>query len=316
MRMTTKQELGRIERVRLRDVWEREDSNFTPWLAENISLLGGALGMNLEVRAQETAVGIYWLDILAHDQDKDSPVVIENQLGVTDHNHLGKLLTYAAGFNANTMVWIAGEFRDEHREALDLLNQRTDEDTQFFGVEMELTKIGNSLPAPSFKLVAIPRKWRNPKQRVSGGRSERYRRFYQDLVARFNKEAPEFTDLSSEEIGTRHFCQLTPAGQNANYSASLPGGSGTAWVELVIKSDDRKELFGLLEENKKDVEAKLGESLLWRVEHYGNSAIILERQYDGLFDVPETKEELQNWMVERLLRFKEVFGPRLAELVE
>ena len=87
--MTTKQELGRVERVELRDVWEREDSNFTPWLAENISLLGGALGMNLEVRAQETAVGIYWLDILAHDRDKDSPVVIENQLGVTDHNHLG-----------------------------------------------------------------------------------------------------------------------------------------------------------------------------------------------------------------------------------
>lgn len=312
--MTIKQKLGTIERVGLRDVWRHEAENFTPWLADNISLLGGALGMDLEVRAQETAVGIYWLDILAHDRDNDCPVVIENQLGVTDHDHLGKLLTYAAGFNANTMVWIAGEFRDEHREALDLLNQRTDEDTQFFGIEIELSKIGNSLPAPSFKLVAIPRKWRNPKQRVGGGRSERYRAFYRELIERLNSKVRGFTDLSIERVGTTHHCQIAQEGQKANYTASLPGGD-KAWVELVIHSHDRQELFGLLEEEKVEIEAELGD-LSWRIEHFGNSAIILERQYSGAFNAPEAKEELQDWMMDRLLKFKEVFGPRLAELVD
>ena len=313
--MTTALELGTAERVRLRDVWENEAKNFTPWLADNISLLSDALGIDLEVRAQETAVGIYWLDILAHDRDNDRPVVIEDQLGVTDHDHLGKLLTYAAGFNANTMVWIAGEFRDEHREALDLLNQRTDEDTQFFGVEMELSKIGDSLPAPNFKLVAIPRKWRNPKQRVGGGRSERHRIFYMELVERMNTSPCGFADVPIDKIGTRHFCNIASFGQIANYAASLPGGN-TAWVELVIRGDGRKELFSQLEECKGEIQDKIGESLSWRDEHYGNSAIILERQFSGTFDGPETKEELQGWMVDRLLKFKEVFGHRLAELVE
>ena len=313
--MATAQELGTIERIRLRDVWKYEDKNFTPWLAANISLLGGALGLDLEVRAQETAVGIYWLDILAHDRENDSPVVIENQLGVTDHDHLGKLLTYAAGFNANTMVWIAGEFRDEHREALDLLNQRTDEDTQFFGVEVELTKIGDSLPAPNFKLVAIPRKWRNPKQRIGGGRSERHRVFYKELVGRMNTNLCGFADVPIEKIGTRHFCNVASVGQIANYAASLPGGN-TAWVELILRGEGRRVLFSQLEERKDDIQAKLGESLLWRDEHYGNSAIILERQYNGRFDAPETKEELQEWMIDRLLKFKEVLGPRLEELVD
>ena len=322
--MTTKQELGRVERVELRDVWEREDSNFTPWLAENISLLGGALGMNLEVRAQETAVGIYWLDILAHDRDKDSPVVIENQLGVTDHNHLGKLLTYAAGFNANTMVWIAGEFRDEHREALDLLNQRTDEDTQFFGVEMELTKIGNSLPAPSFKLVAIPRKWRNPKQRSGSGSrgSERYRQFYQDLVARLNKEVPGFTDLSGGAIGTQHHLTIAPAGQNVRYSTSFNNfGSSQmkAWVQLVIRSGDRdwdQTLFNKLKKHKEKIESEeLQEPLVWRPDHFRQSGIMVP-WVGNIDNSPETLQEIQDWMVDRLLKFKKVFGPRLAELVE
>ena len=275
--MAILQELARIENVGdLHKVWEHEAHDFTPWLAENISLLSCTLGINLEVRGQEAQVGIYSLDILAHDRDHDRPVVIENQLGTTDHDHLGKLLTYAAGFDANTMIWIAGEFRDEHREALDLLNQRTDVETQFFGVEMELTKIGESLPAPSFKLVAIPRKWRNPKQRAGGGRSERHRAFYKELVERMNSSPRGFAEVPIDKIGTRHFCNIASVGQIANYAASLPGGN-KAWVELIIHNDDRIELFRLLEQDKEDVEVKLGD-LLWRVEHYGNSAIISERQ--------------------------------------
>ena len=149
--MAIKQELGTFRRVGLRSVWPDEAADFTPWLADNISLLGDALGMNLEARAQEEAVGIYWLDILAHDRKNDRSVVIENQLGTTDHSHLGQLLTYAGGFNADVAVWIAGEFRDEHRQALDLLNRRTGDETEFYGIEVEVLKIENSRPSVNFQ---------------------------------------------------------------------------------------------------------------------------------------------------------------------
>ena len=121
---------------------------------------------DLEVEAREAPVGSFSLDILARDQD-NRQVVIENQLEATDHTHLGQLLTYAAGFDANVIVWIAKNFRDEHRDALDLLNRRTGEDTEFFGVEVELWQIDDSRRAPYFKPVVTPNEWRKQTVRPS-----------------------------------------------------------------------------------------------------------------------------------------------------
>lgn len=133
--------LAKIERVDLREAWRNEARDFTPWLAENIAELGEALGMELELQETEAAVGDYSLDVLATDLNENRPVIIENQLEATNHTHLGQLLTYAAGHDANVIVWLTKEFRDEHRAALDWLNQRTDDNTQFFGVVVELWRI-------------------------------------------------------------------------------------------------------------------------------------------------------------------------------
>ena len=152
--------LAKIERVDLREAWPNEAQDFTPWLAENIAELGEALGMDLELQQTEAAVGGYSLDMLATDQNQNRTVIIENQLEATNHDHLGKLLTYAAGYDANVIVWLTREFRDEHRLALDWLNQRTGDDTQFFGVVVEVWKIDNSRPAPHFNLVVTPNEWR------------------------------------------------------------------------------------------------------------------------------------------------------------
>ena len=126
-------ELAKIEKVDLRAVWPDEADDFTLWLQDNIDQLGAALGMDIEVQEREAAVGRFSLDLLAQDGN-GRPVIIENQLEATDHDHLGKLLTYAGGHDAEVIVWIAKEFRDEHRAALDFLNSRTGEDTEFFGV--------------------------------------------------------------------------------------------------------------------------------------------------------------------------------------
>ena len=149
-------QLATIDKVDLRGVWENEAADFTPWLGENLTALGEALGLDLELKGQEAPVGGFSLDVLAHEPNTNRPVIIENQLETTDHDHLGKLITYASGYDANVVVWITREFKDEHRQALDWLNQRSGEDTEFFGVVIEVWKIDDSRPAPHFRVVSAP----------------------------------------------------------------------------------------------------------------------------------------------------------------
>ena len=147
------QKLGRLERVKLREAWSTEAQDFTPWLAreENLAILSETLEVELQPEAQEKSVGPFRADILCRNADDGGTwVLIENQLERTDHLHLGQLLTYAAGLNAVTICWIAASFTDEHRAALDWLNEITDERFHFFGLEVELWRIGDSEPAPKF----------------------------------------------------------------------------------------------------------------------------------------------------------------------
>ena len=156
---TTK--LGKLEKKDLRDIWTSEAGGFTPWLAEaqNLALLGDTIGIELELEAQEKTVGPFRADILCKDTTDGNWVLIENQLERTDHTHLGQLLTYAAGLKAVTIVWIADKFTDEHRAALDWLNEITDDRFNFFGLEIELWQIGDSPIAPKFNIVCKPNDW-------------------------------------------------------------------------------------------------------------------------------------------------------------
>ena len=312
--MTTSKDLASIQKVDLREVWPDEARDFTPWLAEHLSELGKALGLELEMQAREAPVGGYSLDILARDLGSGRPVVIENQLESTDHTHLGQLLTYAAGFDANVAIWIAKEFRDEHREALDLLNHRTGEDTQFFGVEVELWKIDDSRPAVNFKLVATPNEWQ--KQAVSNAqaavseRGERYRAFFQKFVEALREEH----NITNVRTGNG-FLSIRLQ-QGVSYAAAF-GHDKRVRVEVFINNRDRdwnKNLFDKLLEHKESIESELGSSLEWdRLDDYRRSRIFLG--HDGSIDSDEAAlEEIHDWMVQKLLDFKRVFDPRLDEL--
>ena len=169
--MTESIELASIEQGDLREVWPSEATNFTPWLAENIEMLGEALGIDLEVQSTEVAIGPFSLDILAREPGADRAVAIENQLEETDHEHLGKLITYAGGSDARIVIWIAADFRDKHRQALDWLNQRSDDETEFFGVTVEIWKIDDSRPAPHFRIVAAPNHWSKPASCITSHRN-------------------------------------------------------------------------------------------------------------------------------------------------
>jgi len=162
--------LGKLERVELRDVWSDEAQDFTPWLAgeDGLDLLGKTLGMKLENAATEVDVGErYRADIVCTNTKDGSLVLIENQLEKTDHKHLGQLLTYAAGYEIAAAekavsiigIWIAQKFTEDHRASLDWLNKITGEKFQFFGLEIELWEIEGSKPAPKFNIIAKPNEW-------------------------------------------------------------------------------------------------------------------------------------------------------------
>ena len=150
----------------LREIWPNEARDFTPWLAGHLSELGKALRLELKLEERESSVGGYALDILARDLGSGSLVVIENQLEPTNHDHLGKLLTYAAAYDAKVMVWIAKKFNSTHRDALDFLNRCTGKDRQFFGVKVDLREIKDSRPTVEFTLVATPKEWREQTRRA------------------------------------------------------------------------------------------------------------------------------------------------------
>jgi hypothetical protein len=150
--------LGRLEPVSLRGVWPNEASDFTPWLSENLDALGQAVGLALELRQREYPVGRYALDLLLEDA-QGRVVIVENQLEQTDHTHLGQLITYCAGAKADVVIWISPSITEEHAAALEWLNESTIAGVGFFGIELELLRIGDSLPAPHFKLVVRPNEW-------------------------------------------------------------------------------------------------------------------------------------------------------------
>lgn len=161
--------LGHLESVSLRDIWASEAMDFTPWLAQeaNLGILSDTLGLELELEAQEKAVGPFRADLLCKNEGSDEWVLIENQLERTDHTHLGQLLTYASGLEAVTIIWIAARFTEEHRSTLDWLNRITDESFRFFGLEVELWKIGDSPAAPKFNIVSKPNNWSRSVHRAA-----------------------------------------------------------------------------------------------------------------------------------------------------
>ncbi len=315
-------ELSSLKRVELREVWPNEAHDFTPWLAEHIVQLSEVLGMDLEVETTEAEVGSFSLDVLARDLGSDRPVVIENQLTPTDHDHLGKLLTYAARYDAHTVVWLVREFRPEHRAALEWLNQRTGEDTAFFGVVVEAWSIDDSRPAPRFNPIAFPNEWsKQVAERGSSstsdepsGRRLRYRNFFQELI-----------DTLREE---HHFTSARK-GQPQNWYHFASGFSGIAY-NVAFRSDghvltglsiDRRDkeqneaLFDRLRERQDTIEAGLGFPLEWERRDDIRACLVHDVRENSIDDDDETLEHVRTWMIERLLTFKGVLDPHLNELI-
>lgn len=304
--------LARPKRLNLRSIWPHEAADFTPWLADNIEGLSAVLGMDLEIAAREAGVGDFSLDILAKDLGTGRTVIIENQLTQTDHDHLGKLLTYAAGFNASVVIWIAESIREEHRQALEWLNQRTGTDTDFFCVVVEVLQIESSSPAYDFKLVVSPNEWqkekRSQKARTPSTRGEAYRQYFQVLIDEL-REKHRFTGARAAQPQSWYSFSVGTSGVPVG---AVFAGDGTVRVELYIDLGDtesNKALFDWLYSQKAEIEEQLGLRLEWDRLDEKQAARIYVRTEGSIDDGPEKLDRLRRWQVEKLLLFKKVFAP-------
>jgi hypothetical protein len=273
--MTNSASLGRLERVDLRAAWTSEPGDFTPWLAQadNLRLLGEAIQLELELAGQEQPVGPFRADILCKDTSTEEWVLIENQLERTDHTHLGQLLTYAAGLDAVTIIWIAERFTEEHRAAMDWLNERTDDRIKFFGLEIELWRIGNSPIAPKFNVVSQPNDWSRAVRESAAGAVQASE--INQLRRRFWTAFREFLELQRSPlkcskplarhsmvhaVGRSGIC-LSSVVSTWNSAANTYANEIRA--ELVLTGEGSRQVFDALKQRRTQIESALGFPLTW-----------------------------------------------------
>ena len=314
----TKTPLGRLNRVQLREYWQREDTHFTPWLAseENIALLGDTLGLDLEVQQQEAQVGPFRADILCRNTADNSLVLIENQLERTDHSHLGQLFTYAAGLETVTIIWIASRFTEEHRAAVDWLNRITHDDFHFFGLEIELWRIGDSPPAPKLNIVAKPNDWAKvvaETRRGSGGLGPG-----QERQVAFWNEFGEVIEASGRKLKAPKPQASSWVGYGIGRSGFVYGptisiSSGWGQISLSMLNDDATAYFRLLHAEKDAIEKELGFPLDWQEKPGRRQCHILIRKAESL-DRDADRRRLIEWLLDTMEAFDRVFRPRIKKL--
>ncbi len=315
--------LGRLKKVDPREVWSNEADDFTPWLAEdtNLRLLAETIGLELDFEALEKDVGPFRADILCKDAATGDWVLIENQLERTDHTHLGQLLTYAAGLDAVTVVWIANPFTEEHRAALDWLNSITGSEINFFGLEIESWQIGESLVAPKFNIISKPNDWSRTvsEAAVRGELTEN-----QETQLRFWAAFKEFVSRRETTIRTtkphpQNWMNMSigRSGFNISAVASFWNSDTESYetdevrAEFVITHEDIKEYFKSLESQRDLIEKEIGYPLVWHsTEEARMCRIYVRKSIDDLKE-DSAWNQYHEWLLKHLEDIRKVFGPRV-----
>lgn len=304
--MTT---IGKLKEINVRKLWKHEQYDFSAWLAEesNIEYLNEILGLTLTDIKKEVFVGPYRCDILAKDETTNDAVIIENRLDSTDHDHLGKIITYAAGLDAKYAVWIVTEAKEEHRAAVEWLNNNTTNGVNFFLLEIHAYQIGDSEPAPKFEVIEKPNNYIKNKSNAKDGelskaQSERlafWERFNQTLVER---DRP----FNVRKATTDHWYDVSLGTGKAHIAVTLVNIKKRIGIEVYISDD--KELYDYLFDNKEEIEESLGFKMddWMRLDNKKASRIIC--YIDGLnFDDHSNYDELINQTIDTVIKIRSVF---------
>ncbi len=301
--------IGKLTEVDVRELWAHEQYDFSNWLAKeaNLEYLNDILGLTLTDVDKEVYVGPYRCDLVAKDETSGILVIVENQLEGTNHDHLGKIITYASGLNAKVMVWIVKEAKEEHRAAIEWLNNNTNNDINFFLIEIHAYRIGNSDPAPKFEVIEKPNdfvkrgKSKSDDNELNKRQSERlffWEQFNQIVIERGKP-------FNVRKATTDHWYDVALGTSEAHIAIDLVNRDGIVVVELYI--NDSKNLFDALYSNKEDIETQLGYSLIWdRLD--GKKASRIKYYLPGLdFDDHSNYNELMNRIIDTAVKMRDVF---------
>ena len=302
-----------LEEVKdLRTVWPHEALDFTPWLAEddNLSLLANELGIEMTADETESPVGDFNVDVVATEVGTGKKIIIENQLEDTNHDHLGKLITYASGKGAATIIWIVKHAREEHRAAIEWLNNHTDDEVGFFLCEIHLYRIGDSKPAVKFEVIEKPNDWtKTVKKKESINPSEQFRlEYWQEFNEYAFANAQFARAFNRRKPTTDHWMTLSIGSSGCHINIDLIRKYGDLIVELYISDD--KELYQALYAKKESIEHEIGCALEWReLPDKKASRIMLIKPVD--FDDKSTWVSQFDWLMETTTKFKKAFKKHL-----
>lgn len=300
--------IGRFKKVALREIWKHEALDFTNWLADenNLSLLSEELGIELVNAQTEVSVGKFAVDILAED-DRSHKVIIENQLEATNHDHLGKIITYAAGLQAETIIWVVSRARQEHEQAINWLNENTTESANFFLIQLEAWKIDTSAPAPKFNIIAKPNDWAKTIRSTSSSNKVRELQLkQQEFWTKFRDYAEENSKAinSWQKPRPQHWYDISIGSSQAHLSAQVNTPKSEISMNLYIP--DNKELYYKIEKDKVSIEQILGFKLRWWELPKKKASIISEVIVSNYQD-EEKESECIAWLLGRAEEFKKVF---------
>ncbi len=296
------QEISKSSIVEPRNIFD-DEPEFTQWLSENLDYLEDVLGLSFEDAKPEESVGDFNCDIVASISDSDEKVIIENQFERTDHNHLGKIITYGAGQGAKCVIWISPEFRDEHKASLEWLNENTNENISFFGVKLEFIRIGESPVSPNFSVVVKPNDWTN-KIRGVGRRNDlekaRYQ-FWEDVIEEYGKSNPEWVKIKPM---FRNYLRYGRVQKIFKLVWEHYTSDNSVAVSILIKAGDsskNREIYEELSHKKKEMEEELGEELFWdipKTRYYISAYKSLDKDLENLDD--SEKKILVTWMADTM----------------
>ena len=297
-------QLGKMKRITdLRTVWPHEANDFTKWLAEDANLeeLGNAVGIDIDLEERESSVGSFSVDLFATETGSGRKIIIENQLEDTNHDHLGKLITYASGKGAEVIIWIVKRARDEHRQAIEWLNQHTDSNIGFFLVEIELWQINDSLLAPKFNVVEKPNDWAKTMKSIEGlSDTDRLKlEFWQAFNDQMNSNPAFQKEFNLRKPQPQHWYDLS-LGTSAYYiSININTQKKKIDAGLYIPND--KEVFHKLQQHREAFEQAIGKEIVFH--DAGKSSRIL--LYHTINVKDRTKwPEAADWLFETALKFK------------
>ena len=307
------QDLKQLTPVDLRKVWGTEAQHFTPWLAQekNLTLLGETLGMELELEARERNVGGFRADLLCKNTVDDSWVLIENQLETTDHTHVGQLLTYAAGLDASTVIWIAKTFQDEHYAMLDWLNKITDERYGFFGIEMKVWQIEDSARAAQFEVVLSPNDWisgvsRDTQRRELSNAEQQWLQFWAGLGEYI---ADRGSPVNFGSPGPRNFHRFSIGRTEFSLMAWLL--RSRIGIRLIMQGQNAQAHFHLLEEQQEEIHNEFGKTLEWNeLSNHQSCRVSLYKEDTNPADENDWPHQYE-WFTTKLELFDRVFRERI-----